>query len=66
MGIVSIPSIQLQVDFIKRKIITDIAMQGKDSDEKFFVETYEMSYTEDSYSWKIYQENGTNMVRLLG
>ncbi len=54
----------LQIEFPKRMIITDIAIQGHAYWDAW-VKNYQLSYTEDQQVWKQYHENGTIKVYVL-
>eukprot|EP00794_Sanderia_malayensis_P006700 gene6700-7462_t len=46
-----------RVDFVTRKIITEVAIQGH-STLNYHLSTYQLSYTYDSYEWEDYKLNG--------
>eukprot|EP00794_Sanderia_malayensis_P000105 gene105-715_t len=55
----------IRVDFITRKVITGIEMRNANCPGDScvaWIESYRLLYTNDSYQWKTYKENGTDEI----
>eukprot|EP00794_Sanderia_malayensis_P005114 gene5114-5761_t len=50
-----------RVDFVTRKIITEVAIQGH-STQNYQLASYQLSYTHDSYEWQDYKLNGNTQT----
>ena len=53
----------LQIDFIKRVAVTQVATQGTSNENKeHWVTSYKLSSSKDAASWEYYKENGQEKV----